>query len=73
MKYKKCPGYDADTEMVKREIGSAGGEILYKDVEIVLSERCSALNLMDNFDCSKGPMREILMAEEKAKKQNKKH
>ena len=31
MKYKDCPAYDKNTETIKKEIGSARGEILYKD------------------------------------------
>lgn len=61
MKFKHCPGYDADTETTKEEIGSAGGQILYKETEIILSERCSALNLVDNFDCSQCPLRGTLL------------
>ena len=39
MKYKDCPAYDKNTETIKKEIGSARGEILYKESEIILSER----------------------------------
>lgn len=63
MKYKNCLGYDADTEIVKNEIGSANGIILYNEKEIVLSERCSVRNLVDDFDCSDCPMCENFMKE----------
>jgi hypothetical protein len=65
MKNKNCLGYDADTEIVTKEIGSANGEILYSSKEIILSERCSVRNLVDDFDCSECPMRNTLTVEKK--------
>ena len=52
MKYKDCPAYDKNTETIKKEIGSARGEILYKESEIILSERCSVTGKTDDFDCT---------------------
>lgn len=56
MKYKLCPAYDAETELIKQEIGSARGEILYSEKEIVISERCSFKNVINDFDCSDCPI-----------------
>ena len=63
MKFKECPGYNKNTEIEKREIGSAGGEILYREIEVVLSESCSAFNKIDNFDCDECPYYKSVMEE----------
>ena len=52
MKFKECPAYNADTETIQVEIGSANGQILYSEKNIILSEKCSLKNLIDDFDCS---------------------
>ena len=68
-----CEKTGVELETTKEEIGSAGGQILYKETEIILSERCSALNLVDNFDCSQCPLRGTLLNDNIHKnKKNKK-
>lgn len=56
MKYKDCPGYNKDTEIIRNEIGSAGGEIIYNEKEIVLNERCAVQNKINNFECDNCPI-----------------
>ena len=56
MKNQKCPSYNKNTEIQKTEIGTAYGKPLYNETEIILSESCSILNLIDDFDCSKCPI-----------------
>lgn len=60
MKNQKCPSYNKNTEIQKTEIGTAYGKPLYNETEIILSESCSILNLIDDFDCSKCPIGESL-------------
>jgi hypothetical protein len=55
MKNKKCIGYDAITEVEKKEVGSARGKVIYAEKEIILSETCSIRKLKDNFDCTDCP------------------
>ena len=61
MKEKRCQGYNKNTETTRIEIGTANGEVLYKETEIILSESCSVFNKVDDFDCSKCPLKEGLL------------
>jgi hypothetical protein len=65
MKENKCPSYNKNTEIQKTEVGSAYGKPLYVEKEIILSESCSILNKVDDFDCSQCPLREGLLKDEK--------
>jgi hypothetical protein len=65
MKKTDCPGYNKNTEIERYEVGTAGGKRIYKETEIILSEHCSLLNKVDDFDCTNCPF-----AIQKAKKQN---
>ena len=55
MKNKNCRAYNKNTEIEKTEIGSAGGQPIYKETEIILSETCSMFNKIDDFDCDNCP------------------
>lgn len=65
MKEIKCPAYNKNTEWEKTEVGTANGEKLYKETEIILSEYCSAFNKVDDFDCEKCPLRKEFLKNEK--------
>ena len=56
MKNPNCPSYNKNTEIQKTEVGTAYGKPIYNETEIILSESCSILNLVDDFDCSKCPI-----------------
>lgn len=51
MIYDKCPAYNPIVEIQKVEIGSADGEPIYCDKEVLINEYCSACN-SNTFDCS---------------------
>ena len=52
MKETNCLSYSQNTETEIKEIGSAYGKPLYSEKEIVISEYCSLLKKLDDFDCT---------------------
>ena len=55
MIYKKCEAYNPIYEERKEVIGSAGGEPIYSEKEVLIDEYCSLHN-SNVFNCEKCPM-----------------
>lgn len=68
MKFKECPGYNKNTEIEKVEIGTAYGEVLYSEKEVILYEYCSIYDKINDFDCEKCPVYLTRLSEKEGKK-----
>lgn len=55
MIYKECEAYNPIMESRKEVIGSAGGELIYSEKEVLIDEYCSLYN-SNMFNCDGCPM-----------------
>ena len=55
MIYKNCEAYNPIYEERKEIIGSASGEPIYSEKEVLIDEYCSLYN-SNNFNCETCPM-----------------